>query len=564
VAVSFTSSSPEIAADVLNSIAELYVVARLEDKFENAKLASNWLSARMKQLKEDVEDKERAVEDYRKQHGLFRTDRGTLLETQIADLNTKLTDAAIARQGAEANLEQARRLLHSSGQMEVETASEVLKSELVQRFREQELALERKEADMSQQYGAQYPLMIQLRAEKERLQEKLELEIRKIVSALENEVQVRRDREAALRRDQQALKSEIAQAHQASVGLESLQRNAEASRLLLQKFMTAFMETSAQQNVGSQLPDTRIISRAAIPDEPSFPKKAVMLAIAAVGGTVIGVLLAFALEHLDAGFRSAEQVEAALGLAVLAHVPLVGSAKKRGEEVSSYVLRQPGSAYADAIRSIYTRLMLTPTAHPPKVVLLTSAVADEGKTTLALALARQQTEAGRRVVVVDADFRQSQIAARVSGIAQSPGLSEVLAGKAATKDVVQSDNESALNVIVAGTSTQQRFDIPDSRLFREFLEGLRRDYDLIIIDSAPILALADTHVIATLADVTVMVVSWGSTRRRVVWYAMNRISKFGGQFHSVVLSKVNVRKHASYGYGDSGCYYRDATKYYAG
>jgi polysaccharide biosynthesis transport protein len=562
VLVEFTSKSPEVAADVVNSIAELYLTARLEDKFENAKRANTWLSARMTELREDLENAEWTVEEYRRQHELFRTDRGTLLENQIADLNTRLTDATIGRQAAEANLADARRLLRSPRQTEVETASEVLKSPLVQRFREEELLLERKEAEMSEQFGARHPLMIQLQAEKKRLKEKLRLEIGKIVSGLENEVQVVRGREAALNRDIQALKTQMVQANQASIGLDSLERNAEAKRLLLQKFMTAFMETSAQEDVGSQLPDARIISQAPIPDKPSFPKKALMLAIALVGATVVGVVSAFVLEHLDAGFRSAEQIEEATGLPVLAHVPIVHRTATGGQDLSCHVLRRPKSAFADAIRSVYTRLMLTPVEHSSKVVLLTSAVANEGKTTVALALARQQLQAGRRVVVVDADFCRSQMANRIPGIAPSPGLSDVLAGTATAKSVVQSDSDGTLDMIVAGTNKQKRMDIGDSTTLRGLLDELGRHYDIIIIDSAPILAVPDTHVFASLADATLMVISWGSTRRRVVCYALNQIARFGGQLHGVILSKVNVKKHASYGYGDSGNYYGDVAKYY--
>jgi polysaccharide biosynthesis transport protein len=306
-------------------------------------------------------------------------------------LSSKLTDATIARLAAEANLAQVRQLLRSADR--VDTASQVLQSALVQRFREEELDLERREAQLNEQLGPRHPAMVQLQAEKKRFQQKVRAEINKIVNGLENEVEVARSREAALSHDQEALKRQMAQANEASVGLNSLQRDAEANRLLLEKFSTAFMETSAQEDVQSRLPDARIISPAPIPEKPSFPKKLLLLAIAFVGSTVTGVLLAFVVEYLDAGFRSAEQLEEATRLPVLAHVPRLTVTKLRGEDVVDYILRRPQSAFAEAVRSVYTRLLLlTPLERPPQVVLLVSAIADEGKTTIALALARQQAQ----------------------------------------------------------------------------------------------------------------------------------------------------------------------------
>jgi capsular exopolysaccharide synthesis family protein len=556
--IAFVSTSVETAADVLNKLAELFLVSRLEDRFANAQRASRWLTSRVQGLRDRVEESEKAAENYRREHGLFEGDRATLITEQISQLSGNLTEATIARRAAEANVAQVSRLLPSA--KDVEVASQVLQSTLIQRFREQELALERKEAEMRQKFGPQHPLMIQVEAEKKSLNDSVRLEINKILRDVKNEAQVAREREAALTRDMEALKAEVATSNQAAVGLHALQREAEANRLLLDKFLTAFMETSAQEDVSSQLPDARIISAAPLPKIPYFPKPTLFIAVALLASTVVGVMLAIAVEHVDAGFRSAEEIEHLTGVPVFAHIPRVSEGKPSDGGIASYVLKRPKSAYAEAIRAIHIRLLMAYHGETPKVVLFTSAEPLEGKSSIAVSLARQQVDAGQRVIIVDGDFRRSRIA-QCTQLAAKPGLSEVLMGTVTWRDVVQTDTLSAAQVIVAGEQSVNQGALAGSKLFNALLEELRAEYDLIILDSAPVMALADTHIIAAAADVTLMVVRWGKTRRRVVRYAIEQLTKFGGQVDGTILSMVNVKKLASYGYGDSGYY---SARYYAG
>jgi capsular exopolysaccharide synthesis family protein len=554
---SFTSNRPDLAANVLNTMAELYLVARLEDRLDNAKRASEWLSARVHTLRQRVEQSEREVEEYRRHHNLFEGERTSLVGQQISDLSTKLTDAQIESTTAEANLAQVRRLSQSSTQ--IETTTQVLSSELIRRFREEELNLERREADSSEKYGAQHPVMIQLQAEKRRLKDKVREEIRRITIGLENEVKVARSREAALNRDLQALKSQLAQSNQASVGLHSLERQAEASRLLLEKFLSSFMEASAQESIDSEVPDARIISPAPIPNEPSYPRYVLFMAAGLLASTVFGVALVMTIEYLDAGFRSAEQVERETGVPVLAHVPLVSN-HLRGHPFPEYVLDQPHSAFAESIRSIYTHLMLSERDDAPRVVLFTSAQAEEGKSVLAWALAWQMANSGQRVVLLDTDCHRSTVA-NVAGIEHAPGFSDILEGKYTLEAAMHNVPGSSLRVIVAGQLPRKSEWLDRARL-AAIIDGLRAENDLVVIDSSPILAVISPSVLAALSDTVVLIVRWGVTRRRVVGYALHQLGKVGVHVRGIVLSMVDVRKNAQYDYGDSGCYYGKAERYY--
>jgi polysaccharide biosynthesis transport protein len=561
ISVRYTSTSPAMTATVLNTLADLYLVGHLEYKFENARRASKWLVEQVQTLKHRVEDSEKAVGNYRRQHGLFEGQRDALINEQISDLSVKLLDATIASRAAEASLAQTRRLTNSKAD-NLESATKVLDSPLIQRLREEELQLERKEAEYAEQYGTRHPLMIQHRAERDRFRYKVNAEIMKIIRSEEHEARIAREREAAIARDLDTLKKEMARSNEAMVGLHSLERDAEANRLLLQKFLGAFMDANVQQDVRSQVPDGRLVSPAAIPDKPSFPKKGTFILVSLVAGSIIGGLLAVAVDLLNSGFRSAEELESVVGAPVLSHVPHLGLFKARGGDAARYMIEHPKSAFAESVRSLYTRLLLV--LHRPQVVLLISSVPDEGKTTVALALARQQAQAGVRVLLVDADVRGSQLAARVPGLAAFPGFGETLAGAAKLDEVIQRDALSDAHIIVAGKSEIDWLDIGQAEAIRGLFAALRGQYQLIIVEAAPILALPDAHLLETVADTTLMVVRWGKTRRRVVQYARDQIVRCGGRVDGVVFSMVHLRQNATYGHGDSAYYSGKLAKYYSG
>ena len=431
VNINFTASTPQLAADALNTLTEFYLVARMEDRLDNAKRASAWLTEQIQDLREQAEESEKAVEDYRSRHNLFETSRETLISKQIGELATRLTDAVIERRAAEANLLQVSRLLNGAGT--IDATPQVMQSELIRKYREEELALEQREAHMTEEYGDRHPALIQLRAEKQRLEEKVQTEIRRIALSLKNEAQMARNRETSLQGNLQNVKATMANANEASVGLRALERQAEASKVLLERMMGALLQTSADENAKSQTPDARLISTAPIPQQASFPPKLLLLFNGFLASTFIGALLAFVVEHLDGGFRSAEQVEATCGLPVLAQVPIVRAGKS---EPAAYVLNYPRSAYAASIHAIYTRLLLISGQRPPKVLLFTSARPGEGKSTISLSVARQQAVSGRRVVFVEADLHRPCIA-RVAGVGYSPGLMDVLSGAATPRDRVR-------------------------------------------------------------------------------------------------------------------------------
>lgn len=548
----FTSTRPDTAATVLNELGEQYLLSGLEDSFENARKSATWLATRTEKLREQVEQAEAAVESYRQQHGLYQADTQSLIAKQISDVNTRLTDASVEVGAAEAQLAQARGALASRD--EAAAIGQVLRSDLIAKFREEEMLLERKEAEAREQLGPRHPSMIQLRAEQERLQDRIRIEISRVVQGLESEVRVAHSREAALRKDLQNLEQQMAQMNEASIALHTLERDAQSKRLLLEKLLASLNETKAQETVESQVGTARIISAAPIPEHPSFPQPIPTLLAALLSSVAFGVIVALGAELYDTGFRSAEQLEAETAIPVLALVPRV---KHRNPALA--VIDRPRSAFAEAVRSIQTRLLLlSPEIGNPKVIQLISSEGGEGKSVLAASLARQWAALGRKVLLLDADFRRSRVAQTMQ-LRTSPGLGDVLVNEASLDAAIQPDPFSPAHVIVAGEQPIELIDLGNRKL-KGLIEQVREQYDFIVIDSPPSLAPADAEVIAGVADSTVMVVCWGQTRRRVVRYSLDKIAKFGGSVHACVLSMVDLKKHATYSYGDSSAYYQIQTE----
>lgn len=558
VSVSFTASQPQLAAYVLNTLTDLYLVARMEDRLDDAKRASAWLTEQIQKLRNQAEQAEQEVENYRATNNLFETSRETLVSKQIVELNNRVTDAGIERRVTEANLVQVRRLLNGAGS--IDSTPQVLQSELIRKYREDELTLERREAQMAEDYGDRHPALIQLRAEKQRLQDKIRMEIKRVALSLETQAQMARDRENSLQANLHNAKEMLAQANAASVGLRALERQADASKITLERMLGALLQTSAVEDMKSQTPVARVISPSPVPEKPSVPQKTLLLFSGLMASAFAGVFLAFLIEHLDGGFRSAEQVEAACGLPVLAQVPIV----REGKAVpAAYALDHPKSAYAAAVHAIYARLLLMSGERPPRVLLFTSAEPGEGKSTISLSLARQQTLSGRRVVFVEADFHRPCIS-RVVGVGSAPGLMDVLSGAAGLKDVIQPDSRSTADLIVAGTQQATQSGNPTVGALGAILNALRDEYDVIILDAPPVLGLADANIFSAVADATLMIVQWGKTRRRVFKYGLGEITKFGGRIDGIILSKVDTRKQAHYSYGDSHAYTGKAAKAYVG
>ena len=560
ISVRFSSESPEKAANIANSLADQYIQSRLETKFEFTQRANTWLAERIKGLREKLAVDEASIESMRKQYGLLGGNGYTLASQELVELNTQLVMARTTRAEAETRLQQTRRLVDSAGG--ASSASEVLDSPLIQRLREQEVEVERRVAELSSELGELHPRMVQLRAEALDLQTRIEKEVNKIVTSQQNQANVARVRERSLQRSLDEMKDKVAKGNQNMIKLQAFQREADASRSLMGTMVAREKETMYQQDMDFQQPDVNVFSPATIPAHPSFPSKAVIFGLALIGSLLLGLLTILVIELLDGGFRSGEQLEQMTGVPSIGFVPMIKKPDNY-DSLAAYVAGRPGAAFGEAVRTLNWSLSLFFPDNPPQIVLITSSVPGEGKSTIASSLATVQSLAGQRTLLIDADIRRPGCH-KLCGVDKEPGLTNLLAEEVGLNDVLATSEWSSLQIIPAGMPTTHATNMLGSKKMAALLEELRSRFDLIVIDSPPLMAAADARILSRQADATVLAVRWGSTRRQAVKMSARQLISAGAKLAGGLLTMVNVKKHAQYSYGDSGAYAGELEKYYVG
>ena len=390
--------------------------------------------------------------------------------------------------------------------------------------------------------------MINLRAQQADLEQKINAVINQVVRGIQGEVETARAKEASLRASLQLLENSSATQDEAQVQLRELQRQADSNRTLYENFLNRFKQTSAQEDI--QQPDARLLAQAFVPTSPSYPRTGSMMAMAIVGSVLLGFAAAFFVERLDNGFRTGEQIEQIAHATPLGLVPDL----KSNELPYDVIVTHPVSPYAEAVRTARTALRYSDVDHPPKVVMVTSSLPDEGKSVFALSLARSVAISGGRALLIDCDFRRPTMA-KLLKIDPKPDILSLFEPNGDFKAVLRIDERSGLHFLPSVPGTTNPQDLLGSKQFRMLIDKLRLQYDFIVIDTPPILAVSDALILSHIVDTTMFLVRWGRTARPVALGALKSFRQNGGSLAGIVLSRVDFRKHATYGYGDSGYYY---------
>jgi polysaccharide biosynthesis transport protein len=556
IRIEYNSTNPQTAAAVVNTLADFYIVSQMDAKLEATKRANIWLSDHLADLREKAIASDQAVEAYRRKAGLLRGKDSTITAQGISEINSQLVEAQGKRAAAEAKLHQVKAALASPDG--IDAIGDVLQSPLIQNLRAQQAQLERRAAELSAQFGERYPAMIDIRAEGAKLHEKIGIEIDKIIQSLRNDVLVARAREAALTESLNQAKAQVANSDEADVQLRALEWEADANRSLYNSFLQRFKETGNGSGDFEQ-PDARIISRADVPDYPAFPPKKIIFGLATIVSLLAGVGLAFTVERLDQGFRSLDQISDLTGLTGLGLVPI--AKRLGGRKGQAYVLQRPDAPFAESIRSLGTKLLLLDGDENPKTVMFASSLPQEGKTTVATSLAYMQASFGSKVAFVDCDLRRPSAHTHFN-VPLQPGLVEYLSGGATLADVSHQERRSGVRVIPAGGPTKNPAGLLASHSMQALLETLAKSYDLIVLDSAPVLTVSDGLALCGLVDKVAFVIRWAESRQSVVMRALQATIEAGAAAPGIILSRVNIKKHASYAYADSGMYYGRALEYY--
>lgn len=555
VEIAAESRDPETAAGIANALADTYLAETAARARDGRSATSAWLDGRVAELRARVQTAEAAVTDFRLESGLTGEGAGDTLDAErLSQLNSAVLEAAAARAEAAARLAEAERLLDTDG---AASAAEVLGSQLIRELRRQESELLRRRAELAINYGHRHPRMLTVTAELTDLRGKIDREVGRVVQHLRNEAAVARRREAELSGRLQAAEAEAAQLSRARVRLAQLEREAAAERQLFETFLARLKETRVVEDAPRA--PAKVISRALPPGAPAAPNRALLLGFGALTALACGIALAVLVEALDRGVRNLPQLERLTGQRALALVPTVYGRTPPAQSV----LSRPAGAFAEALRGLHTALLLHDVDRPPGTLMLTSALPQEGKTTLACALARLLARSGSRVLLVDADLRHPGVA-RTLYLPQGPGLAEVLAGTCHPAQAIRPDpapeTGGRLAVLTAGRAGAPG-PVLESDALAKLLAAWSGVYDLVLIDAPPALAVADSRALAHRVDATVLTVRWATTPRPTVQHAVAQLTQAGATLAGLALTRVDLRRHARYGGGDSAPYARNGGYY---
>ncbi|MEL7108093.1 MAG: polysaccharide biosynthesis tyrosine autokinase [Pseudomonadota bacterium] len=552
------STSPETAANIANAIADQYRIEQLDAKLEATKRANEWLSVKVEDLRNEVTDKERLIEQFRSASGLLSAQGTTLTEQNIATLQQQKLQLRQELARTRARYDSMQRQINTSGS--VDALGEVLNSQVISDLRSQQAIVLRKLADLEANLLPRHPDVISARGEAADIQARIDAEIQRIVSSLGSEVKVAQDQIAAIDRSIAASRNELESNNKSLVTLRELERDAAASRELLNDFISRFKETREQDDLIQA--DARILSRASVPKNPSSPQKLLNLILGVFLGGIVGGMIAILSDALDNKISSADDVERKLGVNVAGIVPRIQPNSMLGRSRLSPaddLVKYPLSAYAESVRYLRAAIAFSDIDQKTRTVAITSALPDEGKTSLSLSLGRMSAMSGTKTLLIDGDFRRGQ-ATEALGLVPDKGFVEYLLGQAELSEVIIRDPKTDLDMLVLSRTGHTPHDVFGTKKFDELLEQFKSEYDLVLIDTGPLLLMAEARVIAGKVDKTLLVLRWRQTTRSAARQAIKLLHNFNAQLLGVTLNRVDLRKRRQH--SDPSIHNKAYQKYY--
>jgi succinoglycan biosynthesis transport protein ExoP len=542
--VMVTTEDRGLSARIANEIAKHYLDFKRQEKFAAMQKAHDWFQEQIGTLADQLRAANTAVEQYRQQHRLDEEpptdDPGNTARTptinrqQLDTISRELVGISRERARKEAQLAQAQAAMR--GETQASTLPEVLVSPVIGQLLAQTAVIAGREAQLAAAQGAGNPELAAVRAQLRKLQLRTEQEMANVASSLGTEVKTARAQEQALQRQMEQLRGAVSGENSAQVGLQALQTQARATRTIYESFLTR--ATQLANVAGIQEPDASLVSAAQPPLGPSAPRSTRLLGVAAVLSLVIGVALTCVIERLRDGFSLPEQLEATLGLPLIAIVP----------NVSSKALQKPRKgkgaiAFNASIDKLRGQMRALGEGRP-KLVMVTSALPKDGKSFFAASFARNAAAAGWRVLLVDCDFG-CPVLSKTFHLPSAPGLSEILAGDLLGDSwSVMHEPAPRLNVITAGHTGLDPQEQLASRSMASFLIAVRKRYDLVVLDTPPVLPVADALVLAPQVDATLMVVRWEKTPRTAARDALRLLNESRAHVIGAIMTRVDRRTAA--------------------
>lgn len=544
VNISFVSPDPETAAKVSNAWAEGFINSNISRGFESTAYARRYLEGRLEDLRGKLEESERQAVGYASDQAIINLpsndalsgdaarDR-SLVSDQLAALNTSLAAATADRIAAESRLGRGRE----------GASAEALENVAISRLRENLAEARAEYARLLAEFTPEYPAAQALKARIDTLQSSLRSEENRVSLTLENQYRDARQRESELQAQVEALKSGFNDQRRRAIQYNIFQREVDTNRQIYDALLQRYKEIGVASGLGSN--NVSIVDRATPPDKPSSPKPLLNVVIAAFVGLLAGIGLALLREQLDEGFSDPTEVERRLG------VPLLGVVPRVDEEDRISEVRDPKSGLAEAYLSIDSRLSFASEEGVPRVLTVTSTRPAEGKSTTAFALAYWLARSGSRTLFIDGDMRSPSVH-ELLDVPNRAGLSNVLSGSEKLESVVHPSEGNAFDFLTAGPQPPNAAELLRGRGLAAMIEEALTRYDQVVIDSPPVMGLADAPILGAVAHGTVFVVEAQGIRVRLVQNALDRLRSSRANLVGAILTKFDARRAKTgydYGYG---------------
>jgi capsular exopolysaccharide synthesis family protein len=560
--ISFTSFDKNLAAAVPNALADIFIESDLEARVAMTDKASQWLRDRMGELKAKVDASERTLQDFRDREHIVDT-KGLAMSgvtKQLEELTRSLVESRAKRAEAESAYSLVQQIRSGKAQAGYDTIPAVIRDPLVQKMKEAEGDAERRMSDAAKRYGPEHPKLIQAKAELEAARENTKRQIQFVVQGLAKEYEAARANEAAVQSALAQSKADIQGYNRKEFQLGILERDVQQNRNLYEMFVSRLKETSVGNEVQSTI--ARIVDPATVPTESYAPKKSQIVAIASGVALLLSAMLALLLDRLNNTVNSTSDVENRLGVPALGVLQKIkGFAKKKGFISELAFFNDTQSTFAEAVRTVRTSVLMSALDHQHKIVVVTSSVPEEGKTTLSFNLACALGQV-KKVLLIDADLRRPKIGKLVGRETRQPGLADLVAGQAQVSQCVFFDERAGIHILPAGTVPPNPLELLSSRRFEDVVTKLREAFDIVVIDSAPLQLVSDAQVLSQFASSVIYVVKADSTPYQVAQNGIKKLRRVNAPILGVVLNQLDIEKAEKY-YGEYSGYksYKGYKKY---
>ncbi len=555
IRVSAEAADPELAARIANAYAEAFIDRQVQEKREVSRQVSAFLSNYLWNLRTQVEAAEAAVAAYRDTHSLVALRGETLTGQALGDVNTALTQLNSEISQKQSTLDELRKLLTRGGS--IDASAPVLASPAIQGLAAREAEQSAVLAQLRVRFGDSHPQYLAAVAQLDKVRQQIRAEIGKLVTAMGTDLQALNARKAMVTSQLRDLQSNLGEQGRDSVHLQELQRDADAQRQLYQNMLTRLKQIDAEQ--GIQHSDMRLLIEAQPSSVAVYPRKSMMVSGAFLTALMAGTGLAFVANTRARRFRDASHAEEATGLTVLG----LFMKPPRGVRPAEVPVERPLSLQAEALYAILARLTgpLAPSHDRGRVIMITSALPNEGKTSFAIALGRAAARSGLSTVLIDGDLRRPSVTQVMTGrpskrrdvVPHTREGIEELFGEAAV------DPRSGLHALPLTGCMPDPHQLLVSPLVPSVVKYLQSRYDLILIDTPPVLVVSDALNISPLADEIIMVMDWEHTPRDAVVSSVQTFRRHGVTITGLVAGKVDTGKasDAFDGFGYRERAYRD-------